>query len=169
MTVALKKVLETDKEILRNLLEKYQYEFSQYTNIELNQLGLYGYSYLDYYWTENKRWAYFIIVNDQIAGFAMVIDLPEVDDRPTDFQMAEFFIVHKYRNKHVGKKAVFQVLDIHKGKWQLKAHPKNLGSTIFWTKTIHAYTNGNFECIRNYPNTEYEDGICGDIYFFESL
>lgn len=53
-----------DREILSNLLEKYNYEFSQYDQRKVNNLGLFGYKYLDYYWTENKRWAFFIKVDD---------------------------------------------------------------------------------------------------------
>jgi hypothetical protein len=36
------------------------------------------------------------------------------------------------------------VLNKFKGKWQLKYHPKNEISKIFWTKTIGEYTNGKF-------------------------
>lgn len=60
MIVELKQVTFDEKEILRNLLEKYDYEFSQWDKQDVNNLGLYGYQYLDHYWTEDKRWAYFI-------------------------------------------------------------------------------------------------------------
>lgn len=168
MIVGLKPVTIDEKEVLRNLLEKYSYEFSQWDTRDVNKLGLYGYQYLDYYWTEDKRWAYFIIVDDKVAGFAMVIDLPEVDDRETDFQMAEFFIMHKYRQSGIGKLAFFKVLNMHKGKWQLKRHPSNIGSVYFWDKVINEYTNGRFELIKAYPRTEYDDGTLGDVFFFES-
>ena len=90
MVVELKQVTVDEKEILRNLLEKYSYEFSQWDKRDVNKLGLYGYLYLDNYWTEDKRWAYFILVDGKLVGFAMVNDFPEVNDRDTDFQMAEF-------------------------------------------------------------------------------
>ena len=166
MDIKLKRVVVEEKEILRNLLEKYDYEFSQYDQREVNALGLYGYSYLDYYWTEAKRWAYFILVDDKLAGFAMVIDLPEVEDRETDFQMAEFFVMHKYRNLGVGKQAAFSVFDLHRGKWQLKRHPLNLGSVYFWDNVIGSYTKGEFELVKSYPGTDYDDGSLGDVYFF---
>lgn len=85
MKVELQLVKLEEREILSNLLEKYDYEFSQYDNRDVNKLGLYGYQYLDYYWTEKNRWAYFIVVDGNLGGFVMVIDLPEVDDRETDF------------------------------------------------------------------------------------
>lgn len=168
MKVELKQVTADEKEILKNLLEKYDYEFSQWDQRDVNKLGLYGYEYLDYYWTEDKRWAYFILVDDKLAGFAMVIDLPEVDNRPTDFQMAEFFVMYKYRRSGVGKEAFFKVLDNHKGRWQLKRHPANLPSVHFWNNVIHEYTNGQYELVESYPRTEYDDGTLADVFFFES-
>lgn len=168
MIVELKRVTIDEKEILKNLLEKYNYEFSQWDKRDVNKLGLYGYQYLDYYWTEAKRWAYFILVDDKLAGFAMVIDLPEVDDRETDFQMAEFFVLHKYRRSGVGKQAFFKVLAMHKGKWQLKRHPANLDSVHFWDKVISEYTQGRYELIKAYPGTEYDDGTLADVFFFEN-
>jgi predicted acetyltransferase len=168
MIVELRQVTIDEKEILRNLLEKYSYEFSQWDKRDVNKLGLYDYQYLDYYWTENKRWAYFIIVDGKLAGFVMVNDLPEVGDRETDFQISEFFVMHKYRRLGVGRQAFFKVLDMHKGKWQLKRHPANVASVYFWDNVINEYTNGEFELVKAYPGTEYDDGTLADVFFFKS-
>ncbi|GAB6091518.1 GNAT family N-acetyltransferase [Spirochaeta dissipatitropha] len=168
MDIELKQVSRDEKEVLKNLLEKYDYEFSQWDKRDVNMLGLFGYDYLDYYWTESKRWAYFIFVDRNLAGFAMVNDLPEVDDQPTDFQLAEFCILPKYRRCGIGKKAVFRILEIHSGKWQLKLHPSNIPSVHFWKHVIHEFTAGMYELKRAYPRTEYADGTPGDIFFFSS-
>ena len=56
MKIDMVPVGKDEKEILRNLLEKYDYEFSQYNLRDVNPLGLYGYNYLDNYWTEENRW-----------------------------------------------------------------------------------------------------------------
>ena len=157
-----------EREILANLLEKYDCEFSQYDNRDVNPLGLYGYKYLDYYWTEEKRWAYFIEVDDNLAGFVMVNNFAEAPDRPLDFALSEFFVLYKYRRLGVGKHAFFAALALHKGRWQLKRHPKNLASVLFWDRVIAEYTRGAFELVTSYPGTEYDDGSLGDIYFFQS-
>ena len=168
MKVELRQVNVEDREILANLLEKYDYEFSQYDNRDVNKLGLYGYKYLDCYWIEEKRWAYFIMADDKLAGFVMINDIPEVEDRKTDFSMAEFFAMYKYRRTGVGRRAFFLALDLHKGKWQLKRHPKNLSSVYFWDKVVDEYTQGDYELKNSYPNTEYADGSLGDIFFFSN-
>ena len=55
MHIQIEQADKDNKETIRNLLEKYNYEFSQYDRHDLNKLGLYGYDYLDNYWTEKNR------------------------------------------------------------------------------------------------------------------
>ena len=130
-----------DRDTVMNLLEKYLYEFSQWEKTDVNDKGLYGYEYLDCYFEEK-----------------------------TDFCLSEFFIMNKYRRKGYGKEAVFQVLNMHHGKWQLKRHPHNIGSVHFWNNVIAEYTKGNFRLEEKYPNKEvvYDDGTLADVFFFEN-
>ena len=170
MDIKLERVEYEDKEILRNLLEKYNYEFSQYDTSDVDKLGMYGYMYLDYYWTEaERRTAYFIKVDDMLAGFVMVNDYSEAYDRETDYAVAEFFVMYKYRRNNVGKNTFFMLMDMYKGKnWQLKMHPHNTVSVLFWEKVVSEYTGGKYELVRDYPESEYDDGTRGDIFFYES-
>ena len=78
MDIIIELVKKEEKEILRNLMEKYRYEFSQYDDLDTNNLGLYGYDYFDNYWTENNRFPFFIKVNNKLAGFIMINDYPEI-------------------------------------------------------------------------------------------
>jgi predicted acetyltransferase len=168
MNIEIVQVSKNEKEILRNLLEKYNYEFSQYDNNDVNELGLYGYDWLDCYWTEEKRWAYIIKYNNKIAGFMMINDYQETPGIKTDYSMAEFFIMYKYRRMGIGKHAVKYAFDKYKGKWQLKRHPKNIGSVYFWNKIIKEYTKGEYKLLENNENAKYEDGTNGDIFIFET-
>lgn len=157
-----------EKEILRNLLEKYNYEFSQYDGCDINPLGLYGYSYLDHYWTEENRWAFFFKADGKLAGFAMVNDYPEVEK--TDYSMAEFFVLYKYRRCGLGKWAAFELFRKFQGTWQLKRHPKNVPSVHFWDKVVAEYTNGSFRLERSCPKKAalYPDGTPGDVFLFST-
>ena len=161
---------ESEKTVLFNIFEKYFYEFSQWVKIDVEDDGLYHYEWLDCYFTEEKRFPYLIKVDGKLAGLVMVSDYPEVPDEPTDFCLSEFFVMHKYRRCGVGRKAVFQVLDRHHGKWQLKCHPHNIASVKFWNTVINEYTGGKFRVVENYPNKEvdYEDGTPANVFFFEN-
>ena len=169
MDICLKRVTPDEREILSNLLEKYDYEFSQYDGRSVNKLGLFGYQYLDYYWNEPNRWAYFIMVDGALTGFVMVNDYPEVEGRKTDFSLAEFFVMYKYRRAGVGMRAFKMTLDLHRGRWQLKRHPRNIPSVHFWDKAVSAITGGNFELVAACPGTEYDDGTPADVFYFSNI
>jgi len=169
MNIELKTVILEEREILANLLEKYDYEFSQWDMRDVNPLGLYGYKWLDCYWTEENRWAYFILVDHHLAGFVMVNNYHEAPDKETEFSMAEFFVMYKYRRIGVGSFAAKTAFDLHRGRWQLKYHPNNKTSVTFWNKVVSEYTNGKFKLVDTYPGTEYADGTLGSILFWENL
>jgi predicted acetyltransferase len=167
MNISLHPVNRDEKETLRNLLEKYLYEFSQYENTDVNELGLYGYDYLDNYWAEANRFPFFIKVDGKLAGFIMVNDYPEINIK-TDYTLSEMFVMYKYRNMGVGAFAVKYVFDTFRGKWQLKRHPKNVVSVRFWDKVISEYTGGKYELAKSHPQAEYADGTKGDVLIFET-
>jgi predicted acetyltransferase len=167
MDISIVPVKIGEKEILRNLLEKYDYEFSQYDNRDVNDLGLYGYDYLDYYWTEENRFPFFVKVNGKLAGFIMVNDYLESKIN-TNYTLSEFFIMYKYRRQGIGKYVVNNIFNKFKGKWQLKFHPKNEVSKNFWLKTIDEYTKGKYEIIKNDPESTYDDGTIGYVLIFET-
>ena len=146
-----------EKEILRNLMEKYDYELSQYGDGDVNKLGLYGFDYLDNYWQEGaKRWAYFIKVNDKLAGFALVIsDYFYLKNHQTGYVMSDFFVMYKYRGTGVGKFAANYLFDKYKGIWQLNTIENNTISTEFWKKVVGEYTNEKYEFL---PNDELGEG-----------
>ncbi|MGN0369999.1 MAG: GNAT family N-acetyltransferase [Butyrivibrio sp.] len=161
-------VKKGQKEILKNLLEKYDYEFSQWNNLDVNELGLYGYDYLDCYWTDPNRWAYFIYVDGKIAGFAMVNDYPEDEKAPSDYTMSEFCILFKYRRRGIGKEVAFKIFDMHRGKWQLQRHPHNIPSVHFWNNVINEYTNGNYVLKSSHPEISYDDKTAADVFYFDN-
>lgn len=170
MNIELKKVELKDKPVLNNLLEKYSYEFSQYDKKDVDDSGLYGYEYLDCYWTEENRFAYFVLADGKLAGFVMISDYPEVPELQTDYCLSEFFIMYKYRRMGIGKETAFRVFTMFHGKLQLKRHPHNIASVKFWDSVVSQYTKGNYKLIKNYPNPEvdYDDGTPADVFFFEN-
>jgi hypothetical protein len=96
MLMNLVRVTEDKVPVLARLLELYEYEFSGFEHTDVNEDGCFGYPYLKIYFTEPKRFAYFIEVDHKLAGFVMVCDYCYVsqDDR---LFMAEFFVMKKYR------------------------------------------------------------------------
>lgn len=132
-----------EKPILRQLLELYEYDMSEFEGREIGPHGFYGYRYLDHYWTEPDRHPYLIFVQAQIAGFALV-NRHGVSGEGR-WSVAEFFVLKKYRRQGVGEFAAMHIFDLWRGLWevtQLGAHP---ASHMFWRKVIGKYTGGQYE------------------------
>ena len=167
MEILIVPVEKDEKEILRNLLEKYNYELSQYDDRDVNNLGLYGYDYFDCYWTEEKRHPFFIKINGKLAGFVMVNDYPDIKIE-TDYSIGEFFVLYKYRKYGIGKYTAKYIFNKFKGRWQLKILPKNKISELFWKNIINEYTNGNYKFIENAPEAVCDGGVLGHVFVFET-
>ena len=132
-----------EKPILRQLLELYEYDFSEFEGTEIGLHGFFGYKYLDHYWTEPDRYPYLIRVNDHLAGFVLVNRHgASSEDR---WSIAEFFVMRKYRNLGIGAFAAAFIFDLRPGKWEVSQSAAHPASTVFWRKVIRSYTSGQFE------------------------
>ena len=127
-------------------MELYNYDFSEFEDNDVNEFGLFGYEYIDHYWTENGRYPFIIKVNENIAGFALIREVGIKEER--GHTIAEFFILKKYRRKSIGKKAAFYIFNMFPGKWKIAQIEENIPAQNFWLKIIKEYTNGEFHEIR---------------------
>ena len=168
MCIEIRPIQAHERDTLHNLWEKYDYEFSQYDKSDVNDAGLYGCKDLDYYWTKERKWMYFVIVDGKLAGFVMLTDIPEIEGTEVDWTIGEFFIMYKYRRLGVGKQVFLMILNQHKGRIYLRRHPKNIASVHFWDNVISEYTKGRYELIKSHPKTVYPDGTLADVFFFTS-
>jgi len=136
-------------------MEKYEYEFSQYHQWDVRENGLYGCYVEEEYREKNGKYAvFFIEVDDKLAGFVMIGDGIS-GDKKTDYQVNEFFVMHKYRRQGIGKQALFRILENHKGTWQVNYHPGNIASARFWENMTAEYTSGKYELIKSHPHEDY--------------
>ncbi len=135
-------VLIEDKPVIANLLELYMHDFSEFLGWDLNEHGLYGYRYLDHYWTESDRHPFIVRVDGRLAGFALVSIL-FLDER-SETSMSEFFILRKYRRQGVGEAVARQLFDQFPGQWSVAQMDRNVAAQRFWRAIIDRYTGGAF-------------------------
>lgn len=139
--IELKLIEYKDKEVLRNLMEYYLYDFSEFEHFDLYPHGRFEYKYLDHYWTDQDRFPYFILVDGLYAGFILVNQYGVLTEN--SLSMAEFFVMRKYRRSGIGESAVRQILDRHRGDWEVKVMNSNTTAQAFWRKVINRCTEGN--------------------------
>ena len=145
MKINLDPIPLSSKPVLRQRLELYLYDFSQYDLADVNEHGHYGYDYLDHYWTEPGRHPYFIKIDDQLAGFVLINSYSVVLEMGTAKSVGEFFVMRKYRGKGVGTAAALETFAKFPGRWEVRQFGANEPSKIFWEKVIGTYTHGHFK------------------------
>jgi predicted acetyltransferase len=118
-----------DKPVLRQLLQLYQYDFSEFDNADVDDDGSYRYGYFDSYWTEPGRHPLLLRVDGKWAGFALVLA-----GAPHD--MAEFFVMRKYRRGGIGTALAHEVFARFPGEWRVRQMTSNPAATAFWMQAI---------------------------------
>jgi predicted acetyltransferase len=118
-----------DKPLLRQLLQLYQYDFSEFDNSDVEDDGWYQYPYFDDYWIEPERHPLLFRVDGKCAGFALV-------RAGTPHDMAEFFVMRRYRRSGVGTTLAREVFTRFPGEWQVRQMTTNPSATAFWRRAI---------------------------------
>jgi predicted acetyltransferase len=142
MNVEVLSALITDKPIIQRMMELYQYDFSEFENIDLNEHGYFGYLYLDYYWVEADRHPFLVRVNAKLAGFVLVNQDTYLPG--SQYSVAEFFILRKYRKHGIGRQVAFHIFDSFCGRWEIHQVHTNKVAQQFWRSVIRAYTENNY-------------------------
>ena len=144
MNITLHLMSIDEKTLLIRLMELYNYEFSAFSNDDINEYGYYGYDHIDDYWNEKGRFPYLIRADGKIAGFALIC--PHCDYRKeADARcFGEFFVMLKYRRMGIGKQIAAQLFDLHRGYWEVCYWKENVSAGLFWKKVVEEYTNEHY-------------------------
>ena len=148
MNIEIREAGIQEKPVLRNLTELYRYDSSEFDGEDVGEHGLFVYRYFDHYWTEPGRHAFIVRVSGRLAGFAMVRAIGAGEGDPIH-QIAEFFIMRKYRRQGVGARVAHRIFDMFPGRWRVAEEEANTPAQAFWRKVISGYTGGSFKEIRD--------------------
>jgi predicted acetyltransferase len=137
-------VLDSDRERLRALVELYVYDFSELLGFDVGDDGRFA-TPLDRWLAEPLREAFFARVDGKLAGFAIVAHASRSSGDARVHDMAEFFVLRKYRRRGVGARVATALFDRFSGPWEVRQRHQNLAATAFWRRVIGDYTGGRFE------------------------
>lgn len=139
MDITLKEIELEKKDILNNLLQLYLHNVSLSFPMDFDSnTGTYRYDDIERYFESDNNKAFFILKENEIAGF-MLIDL--LDEKNI---VQEMFILNNYKRKGVGKTAVSILFDKFKGNWEIKSLPCSESAEKFWISSVKEYTNDKF-------------------------
>lgn len=147
--------------ILANLLELYAYDFTEFFKFDIGDNGFYGYEKLPLYWTDPNRYPFIIHVNGKIAGLVMVQKGSPIADDKEIWDIAEFFIMKRYKKQGIGTEVAQKIWAQFKGRWQVRVLVENKVACAFWLQAIQKFigTDPSHEIRHIQPEGWSEDWI----------
>ncbi|MDR3476596.1 MAG: GNAT family N-acetyltransferase [Gammaproteobacteria bacterium] len=136
----------SDYSVIQNMGRFYVYDMSEYMGHakgwEMPQDGLYECISFKKYWETDKAYPFLIHYKNEIAGFVIVDNLG--CESATEFNMAQFFILRKFKHQGIGKAVANWCFDRFPGRWEVMVMPGNEGAYRFWRSVISHRTQNNF-------------------------
>ncbi|QWG32542.1 GNAT family N-acetyltransferase [Bacillus mycoides] len=134
MVVALQRVQESEKEILRNLYALYLHDLSKFTvNIKIGADGFFEYEDLHMLWKNDGITPCFIKMDHSIVGFLLLLERPFLK-KENDFGINDIFILNQYKGKGIGKQIIENLLEEKRGQYFVIELIKNVPAVTFWKK-----------------------------------
>ena len=122
--------------VLRELLNLYLYELSDLVGADPDEHGRFEYDWLDHYWTEPDRHAFFIRRDATTAGFVLI---NAHTASGAAHGIAEFFVLRRHRRSGIGRTAAIAAFTRFPGTWELVTDVENVRAAAFWRATITAF------------------------------
>jgi predicted acetyltransferase len=126
--------------VVANLLELYAHDFSEFVDLQLQPDGRFGYPELSRFWSEDGCFPFLVTVDGHLAGCALVCRGSRVSADPQTWDMAEFFIVRRYRNRGVGAAVAHEIWRRFPEAWEIRVMESNRPARAFWRAAVAAFT-----------------------------
>jgi predicted acetyltransferase len=107
---------------------------------DVGEDGRFGYGDLSRYWREPGHHAFLARVEGKLAGFALVRRMAEPRGDVPTWDIAEFFVLRRYRRRGVGAELAEAIWNLHCGNWKVRVRGNNLAGLSFWESAIARFT-----------------------------
>lgn len=160
MPVALREVLKSEKNILKNLYSLYLHDLTRYTStLDIGPDGIFEYEGFDQFWEVDGLSPYFILIEERIIGFILLLERPFLR-KEYDFAVNDIFLLNKYRGKGNSTQAMKDIFHKKQGKYYVIELIENRTAVSFWRKI---YKNFNI------PYEEKQDIIDDELCLIQTF
>ena len=123
-------------ELICNLYQFYAYESSDWEQEDVEQDGRFYIheEHLARDWQEPQWSAHLLLVDGYIAGFLLIerSELPGINA----LELADLFILKRYRRKGIGRALATQVLTSGETDWLVRFYDQDEASQAFWRSVL---------------------------------
>ena len=132
-----------DLPVVRRLMQLYVHDLSEHTGWGCRADGTFGdFLELADYWGDPEGFPFLIRADGELAGFAIVQRLEAPPDPLHD--VAEFFVLRKYRGRGIGRTIALALFTRFPGRWQVRELLENTPAQAFWRRVIGQFTDGAY-------------------------
>ncbi|MCC2645027.1 MAG: Acetyltransferase, family, partial [Burkholderiales bacterium] len=117
------------------------YDFTEFCDFDIGENGFYGYEYLPLYWRDQNRFPFLIYVDNKLAGFVLVQKGSPISEETQIWDIAEFFIMKKYKKRGIGTIVAHKIWQQFNGYWQIRVLTGNQIACSFWLQAIKKFTS----------------------------
>src|SRR5688572_2587030 len=111
---------EGQERVLRRLISLYVYDFSDLMGLDVEEDGSFKVPELISYWRDPWRHPFLLRVDGKLAGFALVHQRSRLSGADGTHDMAEFFVLRRYRRQGVGEQAAGKLFGRFRGPWEVR-------------------------------------------------
>jgi predicted acetyltransferase len=129
--------------VLRNLVQLYLHDLSATGGWDVDETGTFQDRLLDGCWSEPRRHPFLFHAHGTLAGFAIVDRGSQVTARQDVWDMAEFFVLNRWRRSGVGRSAAEQLFAMFPGEWEVRPFPGYVPAQRFWTAVCGAIASSD--------------------------
>ena len=130
------KAARSQQSLVDELMQDYLNELSAYESIAMDAGGRFQYPFLKHYWREPDRYPFLIVAGEQTVGFVLLRRDMNPENGSRFVEVAEFFVVPKWRRQKVGTIAAQLIWPLFPGPWCVSVLEKNLPAAKFWRQQI---------------------------------
>ena len=136
VTFALRPVEAREKDLLDDLLQPYLAELSAFSDDLTDVNGRFEYPYLEHYWRDPSRFAFFIESGQGVCGFSLVRTLLDPENNQHCMELAEIYVSPWCREKGAATGIVMELFRRWPGPWQVGVLPRNQSAYRFWQNVL---------------------------------
>jgi predicted acetyltransferase len=130
---------------IENLFQLYAYDWSDVLALDVAEDGRFRQGQLEAYWRDDASHPFLLRVDGRPGGFALVGARSRLSGAGGVFDMAEFFVMRRYRRQGVGRQAACALFDRFKGRWEIRQRAEHPAATAFWRDVIAQHTGGKYQ------------------------
>ena len=144
-TVEIRPARPDERGTIQNLSQLYAYDWSDLLALDVGEDGRFHVGSLEAYERDERCHPFLFRVDGHVMGFAWVCARSRLTGALDVFDMAEFFVMRRYRRQGIGRQAACALFERFKGTWEVRQRAEHPAASRFWRAVIRSYTHRDLD------------------------